>query len=167
MKRLKKIISNDKGITLIELIASITILSIVILTFIAFFTNAFRFNSINDDSIQAMNIAREYQALIKEPDAEIYNLLNDNNLSDDAKEYLSLFKLEYPSENINNQFVLTINNPKYVVKVKINNTPEVSVDDTYNKLYLVHVEILEGDKTLSETYTYFELMKAGDPENES
>ena len=59
VKRLKKLISNKKGLTLIELIASITILSIVILTFLAFFTNAFRFNTINSDSIQAMNIARE------------------------------------------------------------------------------------------------------------
>ena len=59
-------IDNEKGLTLIEVLLSITLLSIVMITFLSFFTNAFRFNSINDDSIQAMNIAREQQALIKD-----------------------------------------------------------------------------------------------------
>ena len=63
--------NSEKGLTLLELLASITILSIIILTFLSFFTNAFRFNTINSDSIQAMNIAREEQALIKEDSEKI------------------------------------------------------------------------------------------------
>ena len=66
MTVLKIKIDNEKGLTLIEVLLSITLLSIVIITFLSFFTNAFRFNSMNDDSIQAMNIAREQQALVKE-----------------------------------------------------------------------------------------------------
>ncbi len=58
---LKNKIDNEKGLTLIEVLLSITLLSIVMITFLSFFTNAFRFNSMNDDSIQAMNIAREQQ----------------------------------------------------------------------------------------------------------
>ena len=75
-----KKIDNEKGLTLIEVLVSITLLSIVMITFLSFFTNAFRFNSINDDSIQAMNIAREEQALIKENTVTINLLLEKKAL---------------------------------------------------------------------------------------
>ncbi len=128
-----KKIDNEKGLTLIEVLVSITLLSIVIITFLSFFTNAFRFNSINDDSIQAMNIAREQQALIKE---ESWNDITST----------------YPMTT--DYYVQTINQPDYDIKISINIIPENIV--SYYKLHLVHIEVMKDERLLSETYTYYE-----------
>ena len=166
MKRLKKRVSNENGLTLIELIASITILSIVILTFLVFFTNAFKFNSINSNNIQAMNIAREQQSLVNDPASNIDVLLQEN-IADSIQAWEESTHEPMKTKRVeetNDQFILEIENAKYEVYIYINKVPE-SLDSTYNKLHQVHVTVMENGKLVSETYTYYEL-KIGELDEE-
>lgn len=126
-------IDTEKGLTLIEVLLSITLLSIVMITFLSFFTNAFRFNSINDDSTQAMNIAREKQALIKEKSwSEITTTF------DETTDY----------------YIQNMNESEYDITLSLKKSPE-DITSYYN-LHLVHVEVNKDGKLLSETYTYYE-----------
>ncbi len=125
--------NSEKGLTLLELLASITILSIIILTFLSFFTNAFRFNTINSDSIQAMNIAREEQALIKEDSAKITT------------------ELEKPGSPY---YIREKDVSDYHIKISIKKEPEYI--SSYKNLHVVHVEVDKNGKLFSETYTYLE-----------
>lgn len=142
MKRLKKLISNEKGLTLIELIASITILSIVIITFLSFFTNAFRFNSINDDSLQTMNIVREQQALIKAIDGEPWSYITTEFTKDPENP-------RYYIKQLNDA-----EHPEYVIKISIKETKETG--EFYRDLHQVHIQVTKDGKILSETYRYHE-----------
>ena len=130
----KNKIDNEKGLTLLEVLLSITLLSIVMITFLSFFTNAFRFNSINDDSIQAMNIAREQQALIK---GKLWNEIT-----------------AFTFDNTTGCYIQNTNEREYDIKMSIKKEPETI--DSYRNLHLVHVEVTKDGKPLSETYTYYE-----------
>lgn len=134
MTVLKIKINNEKGLTLLEVLLSITLLSIVMISFLSFFTDAFRFNSINDDSIQAMNAAREQQARIK------------------TEESWSSITETYTKTT--DYYVQTIPQSNYDIKISIKIIPENIV--SYHKLHLVHIEVMKDEKLLSETYTYFE-----------
>lgn len=128
--------THEKGVTLIEVLLSITLLSIVIITFLSFFSNAFRFNTINDDSIQAMNIAREQQALIKKL-----------SWSEITTEFT--ITPEYPD-----YYIKKVNDDEYVIEIFIKKKKEAG--DFYRELHQVHVQVTKEGKLLSETYTYHE-----------
>lgn len=143
MIALKNKVNNENGLTLIELLASMTILSIVILTFLAFFTNAFRFNTINSDGIQAMNIAREQKALIQDYSNKgkmINTFLTENSYN--------------PVLNEPNVYS-KIDNSGYEIIVSINKNYENDIN-FYHKLDVFHVEVKKNDKLQSQTYTYYE-----------
>lgn len=51
-------IKNEKGLTLIEVLLSITILGIVLTTFLAYFNNAYSYTKMNEDKTVGINVAR-------------------------------------------------------------------------------------------------------------
>ncbi|WP_010174006.1 type IV pilus modification PilV family protein [Bacillus coahuilensis] len=53
-----KLIKNNNGFTLIELLASITILSIILLSFMNYFIQASTYTSYNQEKTVAVNVAR-------------------------------------------------------------------------------------------------------------
>ena len=116
--------ANEKGLTLLEVLLSITLLSIVIMTFLSFFTNAFRFNAINDDSVQAMNIAREQQALIKE---------------------LSWDEITTEFAITPDYYIKKVNDDAYVIEISIEEKEETG--DFYRELHQVHVQVTKEGKT--------------------
>lgn len=135
MVTVKNKIDNEQGLTLIELLLSITLLSIVLITFLSFFTDTFRFNSNNDHNIHAMNMAREQQALIKD---KSWDEITNTFTLDEETDY----------------YIQNVNESKYDIKISIKKTPEVI--DSYYNLHLVHVEVTKDGKLLAETYTYYE-----------
>lgn len=128
---------GNKGFTLIELLISITILSIVLISFFTFFTNTFRVNSMNSEGIQAMNVARGYKELIKEaPDISQ--------------------EIENWSQNPNREFILErkdSNNPDYDVTISI---PAANEAGAVFPIHRVHIVVQKDGRLLSETYTYYE-----------
>ncbi|MBB6445855.1 prepilin-type N-terminal cleavage/methylation domain-containing protein [Bacillus benzoevorans] len=133
---MKKFIENIKGITLIELLISLSILSIVLISLFAFFTNTFRFNSLNSDDIQAMNVAREYKELIK-------------------KDYALTDEIDNWSKNPNKELIMEPknNDTHYDVIISISAAEETAA---VFPIYLVHIEVRKENELLSETYTYYE-----------
>lgn len=64
MKNLRNAL-NDKGLTLIELLVSLALISIVIVTFLSFFSQSVLFSSKSEDKLTAVNIAEKVIAELK------------------------------------------------------------------------------------------------------
>lgn len=65
MKKIKeKLLKQESGVTLVELLASIVLLTIIVTTFLSFFVQAGRTNSRIDDMNEATFIAQEQLELI-------------------------------------------------------------------------------------------------------
>lgn len=63
---MQKSIENQNGLTLIEVLASIVILSIVIVSFLSLFPQITNFNKTTEVNLQAAAIAKEVRVLVKE-----------------------------------------------------------------------------------------------------
>ncbi len=130
---------RNKGFTLIELLISITILSIVLISFFTFFTSTFRVNSMNSNDIQAMNVAREYKELIRKDGSAIS--IEINNWSQNTE--------EEHKEN----FHKTYKSTDYNVTITVSASEETSAAFPIHR---AHIEVKKDGKVLSETYTYYE-----------
>lgn len=136
--------NNEKGISLIEVIASIIILSIVLISFFSYITNTFNLNSKNDVSIKAVNIVRSESTKIKDLSWE-----SDINPTSQT----SMFKVdtENPGYFIKND----TSNPDYPLTIWIKESSEPG--NTYKELHLVRILLKDSNgNELSETYTYYE-----------
>jgi prepilin-type N-terminal cleavage/methylation domain-containing protein len=156
-------LNNEKGVTLIELLTSIVILSIILLSFMTFFTNSFQYNAVSSDKMKATNIAREVQEDFKVnpgkkqalndlirvsktsvgtsiPLSPLYDALN---LAQDIEKNSGILTLKLKSQNYENYNV--------VVFVDTNNDPSL-----HSSLSKIRVQVKKGTKVLSEAFTYFE-----------
>jgi len=59
-------IKNQHGLTLLEVLLSITLLFIVIISFFAFFTQSFKYTQHNEEKLTASQIAEEVVAELRE-----------------------------------------------------------------------------------------------------
>ncbi len=75
---MKKIIQNEKGMTLVELLAASALLGIVLLTFMTVFTQAAKFTAHNQETLTAVQVAEEVVADVRGI-GKIQDLLNANN----------------------------------------------------------------------------------------
>jgi prepilin-type N-terminal cleavage/methylation domain-containing protein len=156
-------LNDEKGVTLIELLTSIVILSIILLSFMTFFTNSFQYNAVSSDKMKATNIAREVQEDFKInpgkkqaleelirvsktsvgtsiPLSPLYSALN---LDQDIEKNSGILTLNLKPENYENYNV--------VVFVDTNNDPSL-----HSSLSKIQVQVKKGTKVLSEAFTYFE-----------
>jgi len=63
---MQKSTENEKGLTLIEVLASIVLLSIVIVSFLSLFPQITNFNKSTEENLQAAATAKEVRVLVKE-----------------------------------------------------------------------------------------------------
>ncbi|MFC5733675.1 type IV pilus modification PilV family protein [Cytobacillus gottheilii] len=128
----KKILSSTKGLTLIEVLASLTILSIVLIGIMSFFTQAFSYTNKNETKTAAVNVARnalmyvENQSFIEM--REKFSSSNSTNQNEELRIYIcknpngseqyNLFwKGETQSADCSS---ITVNNIKYDVRITSN-----------------------------------------------
>ena len=64
-------ILNQKGLTLIEILAAVVILMIVIVGFLSFFSQATSHSRITEDKLTAINLAEKVLVKAKKPDFDI------------------------------------------------------------------------------------------------
>jgi prepilin-type N-terminal cleavage/methylation domain-containing protein len=152
-------LKNEKGVTLIELLTSIVILSIILLSFMTFFTNSFQYNAVSSDKMKATNIAREVQEEFKvnaEKNFDLKNLITYSKTSP----LTTIPKSGYPKLNLTeditkNSGILTLKlisqNFNVEVLVDTNNDPSL-----HSSLAKIHVKVKKGSKVVSEAFTYFE-----------
>lgn len=78
-----KFFDNDRGFTLLEVLLSVTILSIVIISFLAFFNQAYSYTKQNEDKTVFINVARNVLYYMEQQD---YTAMNAYLGNDSTKE---------------------------------------------------------------------------------
>ncbi|WP_456278103.1 type IV pilus modification PilV family protein [Bacillus sp. AK128] len=86
--------NNSKGFTLLEVLVSITILSVVLITLLAFFTQSYTYTNLNKDKTVALNIGRSVVTYIEKQDFQYMKTYleeqttNGNSAIDETGEYI-------------------------------------------------------------------------------
>ncbi|KGR79649.1 prepilin-type N-terminal cleavage/methylation domain-containing protein [Ureibacillus manganicus] len=124
---------NEKGLTLVEVIAAIILLSIILISIFSFLLNSTRLNNMNDESIQAMNIARSTSVEVRESSCKVVKANTSLNGEYYTKEFLS-------------------GNSEYTIKLSLNKNPESG--NLQPELHLVHIQVMKEGAEVSDTYTY-------------
>lgn len=139
---MEKLPGNEKGLTLIEVLASIVLLSIVIVSFLSLFPQITNFNDSTEENLQAAAVAKEVRVLVKEEGMDISTPQKTSFLSNETLTNLDdtiLHKGEYNDFSVE---VTIWKNKKYTSEV-------------YEDLYQMKVSILnENNNEISYTYGY-------------
>ena len=129
--------SNMDGLTLIEVIVAISLLTIFLLAFVRFYSTPLQLNTFNDKDLQATNIAREQVAIFESK--TITSLCGYTIDPQNAQYYL---KTEFIKE--------------FTLETRITISPE-SGDYFHKELHQVYIQVKnEKGRVLTETYTYYE-----------
>jgi prepilin-type N-terminal cleavage/methylation domain-containing protein len=137
-----KLIKNENGLSLIEVLISIVILSIIFISFMGFFPQMGMMNKQNGDKAQAVNTAKQL-------------LINWENNSD-VKAYLAnpttTVLPQYPQPD-SGYYIFNTTEGNFNVKVKIKITP--SKTSKLLNAHLTIVQLFNGKGNLvTETYGY-------------
>jgi prepilin-type N-terminal cleavage/methylation domain-containing protein len=133
---------KEKGVTLIEVLISIVILSIIFLSFMRFFPQMGFMNNENADKTQAINTSKE--------------VLIEWQNSEDLKNFL-----KNPTGTVLPGYVKTEAGYYYFKTVKSNYNVNIKIKissdlvSTPNKTFLIQVELLnKRNNIIGETYGY-------------
>ena len=141
----KKFSKNDKGMTLLEVLLSITILSIIMLGMLSFFTQAYSYTKNNEDKTIAVNVAKNILVYIeKQSFSKINETYSIENLADNTFKLVTndnCTDLHTSGENVfddscTNMFNATFNNVTYDIKVEFSKHSNVTFRD-----YLIPVKV--------------------------
>jgi prepilin-type N-terminal cleavage/methylation domain-containing protein len=153
---MQKSFRNDKGLSLVEVLASLVILGIVFVGFMTIFPQMTLFNKKTEIKLETMNLAREEIALIKNKEDSYISPLNPSDIIlesgqtvDDAPEDVS-------------ESVIRINYKKgdYQYEADFFTVPVPGLESEKHPenivLYKVHLKVLVDEKQNSESYGYIE-----------
>lgn len=146
MRKLKQIINQD-GITLLEVLLSIVILSLILVTILNVFPQMGFLNQQNETKLQGINTAR--QVLIQwQEKTEVKNFLL-NPAINTKPAYLTDQGAYYVSET-------TRNNQKVIVKIaKGSDLGENIPKASPTKVYQIHVQLQDiKNKIIGESFGY-------------
>ncbi|KAB2338726.1 prepilin-type N-terminal cleavage/methylation domain-containing protein [Cytobacillus depressus] len=152
---------NQKGLTLIEVLLSIVILSIILGTFIKFFPQMGLINKQNETKQQAVNLAKKelmYWKNVIETSND-FNVFRKNNNLTQSFSFINKTKGDTVTINIDTITIKTLStnasDSKFGVQVKINKKSDLTTEPI--KAYPIHIKLLkEGNEAnpYSETYGY-------------
>lgn len=133
---------NEKGVTLIEVLISIVLLSIIFLSFMRFFPQMGFMNNENIDKTQAINTAKEI----------LIEWQNSPNVTDNLKKgTVSVIPGYYKTDSTFYYFKTVKGNYDVNIKIKINS----DLVSTPIKTRLIQIELLNKRKNIiSETNGY-------------
>jgi prepilin-type N-terminal cleavage/methylation domain-containing protein len=134
---------NEKGLTLVEILAAITILSIIVVSFLSFFPQVGMMNQQNDVKTKGINAAKKILAqwTIDEKD-EIEAFLQEPNAPDAPYGYQ-----RYNQEDASYYFFKK-EVEGFEVKVELGKNAQA------NELRQVAITIEKNGKVITETYGY-------------
>jgi prepilin-type N-terminal cleavage/methylation domain-containing protein len=135
--------TNEKGLTLVEILAAISILSIIVVSFLSFFPQVGMMNQQNDVKTKGINVAKKILAqwTIDEKD-EIAAFLLEPSAADAPYGYE-----RYKQEDASNYF-FEKEVEGFEVKVELVKNAQV------NELRQVSITIEKNGKGITETYGY-------------
>ena len=131
-------IRNDRGLTLVEVLAALVILGIVFIGLMTVFPQMTLFNAKTENKLETMNLAR--QELSNWQD-KIYSLDDFKGVSNDDDSIIS-FTGKMPNAEVD----------FYVTPDLKRNGHEKSIS-----LHKIHINIKEDDKIISETFGYVQV----------
>lgn len=136
------LVQNEKGVTLLEVLLSITILSIILLSISNFFPQMGMMNVHNEVKSQGMNEAK--RVLVKWKASK--------EVSDFLKEPTPINRpIEYKNEDSHYFYFITSEN-QFDVHIKIKKKSDLN--STPSKAHLTQIKLQENNRTVSETYGY-------------
>lgn len=134
--------ANEKGLTLIEVLASIVLLYIVIVSFLSLFPQITLFNNVTEKNLQAAAVAKEVRVLVKEQDIDFSTPTLNGKLSS-----LSPTTTE-------NDIVFTGLYNSFYVNIIIDKS-KIEVSGEVQDLYQMKISVMnDTNKEISYTYGY-------------
>jgi len=136
---------NDRGMTLVEVLAALVILGIVFIGFMTIFPQMSLFNAKTEDKLKTMNLAKqelssiEYISDLEDKDSEAENLEEEAS----GKE---IKRFEYDNEEDANSFY------HYIIDFYV--APDLNGEEQGVSLHKIHIKVLKDDKKISETFGY-------------
>ncbi|AZU63512.1 prepilin-type N-terminal cleavage/methylation domain-containing protein [Neobacillus mesonae] len=150
-----ELLKNQKGVTLVEVLASIVILSIILISIMGFFPQMGLMNKQNEEKSQAINIAKEILVGWQE--------------SNEVKTFISQsdriigFTPSYVNENVNythfdynkypNYYYFETDKNQYNVEIKIKKSPDKSASVLHVHQIVIKLQNKKGN-IIAETYGY-------------
>ncbi|WP_411567610.1 type II secretion system protein J [Sporosarcina sp. GW1-11] len=138
---------NEKGFTLVEVLAALTILGIVFVSFMTIFPQMTNINSKTEAKLETMNLAKRELAFWK-----------DDPLPLEEKEYLKNIKKDTTSKTGYIIYEYEHNEEQsfnYRVTYKIaSDLPVTNASDV--QLHRIHIEVYKDQRLVSETFGYME-----------
>jgi prepilin-type N-terminal cleavage/methylation domain-containing protein len=139
---------NENGFTLIEVLVSIVILFIILITFFSFFGQSLKFSGKNEEQLVSYNLASKTLRIIE-------NTYKNTNMVDSIT-LNNCTSLGYPAalKNVlDSNCQYKENQMFYIPEVTI--TKQTFSEFSNPKVYLISVKIYSADrKLLSETFGY-------------
>ncbi|MBI0576518.1 type II secretion system protein [Neobacillus cucumis] len=144
-----KLLKNEKGITLVELLVSIVILSMILITTMSFFPQMGLLNNQNKVKTQGINTAKEI--LLKwQNDSRLETFFTTPN-GGIIPEYTGIIGNDYNFETVDSN---------YFVNIKIKISPSMT-SGIYNA-HLIVIKLYKNDKRdilISKTYGYVKVRR--------
>ncbi|ETI70297.1 prepilin-type N-terminal cleavage/methylation domain-containing protein [Neobacillus vireti] len=142
-----KLPKNQQGLTLIEVLVSITLLGIVLTTFLSFFNQAYSYTKKNQDKTIGINVARNVLYYMEQQDYNRFQALYFPGKNPPKKVQLTFENCKDPAFDsvavCEGFFSTTINNVNYSAIVTL--TSDVKVDNNQIShdltMYLTGVEV--------------------------
>ncbi|MCM2980565.1 hypothetical protein CHH55_19005 [Niallia circulans] len=122
--KIPKLISSSKGLTLIEVLLSLTILSIIILGIMNFFTQAYSYTNLNQKKTAGINVARNALTYMEQTTQEDSFISIKNRIDHNKETTGELFicnneyKVIWDKDNQASCTPIKINNIDYHVIIK-------------------------------------------------
>ncbi|WP_303971302.1 prepilin-type N-terminal cleavage/methylation domain-containing protein [Sporosarcina ureae] len=138
---------NERGFTLVEILASLTILGIVFISFMTIFSQMNLFNAHTESKLETIHLAKKE-----------LNFWRENPLPlEDSDGFLDLRKDEISSPGFIIYKYTRQEKPKYEyqVKLRIDSDLKPFIESSV-KLYRFHISIYENNREVSETFGYME-----------
>ncbi|WP_223591142.1 type IV pilus modification PilV family protein [Neobacillus bataviensis] len=143
---------NEKGLTLIEVLVSIVILAMVLLTTMSFFPQMGFVNKQNQDKTQAINVAKEVLINWQESSDVKWFLVKSDRVtgftSTDPKVAYNAFTYD------STYYYFDATKDIYNVKIKIKKSPETSSRLSSVNYIVVQMLNKKNNNVVSETFGY-------------
>lgn len=134
-------LKNTSGFTLVEILASVVLLTVVISLFLSMFPQMANINNKNGENLDAANVGKELLVKYKN-----YNNSNDNVIKNTVLNALP---------PVNTSTVPKVSTYKYDnFDIVVTIFPNADVSGTAQTLYRIQIEVKENGHTLTTTHGY-------------
>ncbi|WP_298830425.1 type II secretion system protein [uncultured Planococcus sp.] len=162
---------NDKGLTLVEVLAAVVILGILFVGIMSIFPQMTLFNAKTETKLDTMNLARQEMAsIVGAAEWQGERDLADPSIYEDFKAVLSV-KMPaagYAEIAPNPDFIryVKVDDYRYEADIYLSCQPFLEEDENSLKchdpslaqLHKIHLKVYEGSRVSSETYSYIKFV---------